>query len=256
MINIGRFKNRLGEVNYNKLGSKMIIKEYRGCDDIDIYFPEYNHVVKCKQYSKFKNGNVKCPYESRVFKIGYIGEGKHAPSINGKDTGCYKTWHQMLRRCYDSKYHDGQPTYIDCEVYEEWLNFQNFAKWYEENYYEIEGEKMCLDKDILVKGNKLYSPNTCIFVPMRINNLFIKCGASRGNLPIRVNEYKYGYRVHCCNGNGKQIALGTFKTSHEAFLMYKINKELVIQSVAEEYKDKIPSKLYEAMVNYKIEEGD
>ena len=66
---------------------------------------------------------------------------------------------------------------MDCSVYEGWHNFQNFAKWYEDNYYEIEEEQMHLDKDILVKGNKVYSPDTCVFVPETINGLFVKSNA-------------------------------------------------------------------------------
>ena len=62
----------------------------------------------------------------------------------------------MLRRCYDEKYHQKEPTYIGCTVCDEWRYFLNFEKWYEDNWYDIEGETMCLDKDILVKGNNLY----------------------------------------------------------------------------------------------------
>ena len=87
----------------------------------------------------------------------------------------------MLRRCYDEKLHKKYPTYIDCKVCEEWLNFQNFAKWYYNNYYEIENEKICLDKDILHKGNKIYSPDNCVFVPNNINVLFVKSDKSRGD---------------------------------------------------------------------------
>ena len=73
---------------------------------------------------------------------------------------------------------------------DEWLNFQNFAEWYEKNYYEIPGEIMCLDKDILIKRNKTYSPETCVFVSNRINNLFVKNDYNRGEYPIGVNLYK------------------------------------------------------------------
>ena len=80
----------------------------------------------------------------------------------------------MLKRCYDPKYQEKEPTYKGCTVENHLLNFQHMCKWLEENYYEIPGETMCLDKDILCKGNKIYSRNTCIFVPERINLLFVK----------------------------------------------------------------------------------
>ena len=163
-------------------------------------------------------------------------------------------------QCYSvvmtQKYHEKYPTYKGCSVCEEWWNFQNFAEWYEDNFYTIEGEKICLDKDILVKGNKIYSPKTCTFVSNRINSLFTKNNKSRGELPIGVTKRKNGHQVYCNNGSGKYICLGTFDTPHEAFLMYKINKELVIQGIANEYKDKIPTKLYEALMEYEVKEYD
>lgn len=80
----------------------------------------------------------------------------------------------MLNRCCSGKLHKRESTYINCKVCDEWLNFQNFSEWFKNNYYEVEGQRMELDKDILNKGNKIYSPNTCIFVPHNINNLFTK----------------------------------------------------------------------------------
>ena len=69
--------DRIGEVGYNTFGSKMVIVEYRKYSDIDIYFPEYNWIAKNREYRHFKKGNVRCPYERRIFNIGYLGEGKY-----------------------------------------------------------------------------------------------------------------------------------------------------------------------------------
>ena len=162
----------------------------------------------------------------------------------------------MLRRCYDKNFQEKEPSYKDVTVCEEWLCYQNFAKWYEENYYEVENEEMELDKDILIKGNKIYSPSTCIFVPKGINCLFTNRKNNRGDLPIGVNKQGDKFRSSCCNGRNKRVVLGTFDDKHNAFLMYKINKELVIESMANKYKNKIPIKLYISMLNYKIEEYD
>ena len=180
---MGRKKiDRTGEEGYNKFGSKMIIKECRGATDIDVYFPEYDWLFKHAQYGNFKNGKVKCPYETRYFNKGYLGEGKYKTKENGKHTDKYTIWHNMLQRCYDPKFHERESTYEGCEVEDYLLNFQNMGEWIENNYYEVPGEKMCLDKDILRKGNKVYSRDTCIFVPKRINNLFIK--SSKYILPL------------------------------------------------------------------------
>ena len=251
---MGRKKiDRIGEVKYNNFGSKMIIIKYYNCDNINVFFPEYNWIAKNTQYNEFKNGKIACPYERRLYNVGYIGEGEYKGWENRKSTRCYSIWSHMITRCYSKKYQIERPTYTDCEVCEEWHNFQNFAKWYEENYYECNNEEMHLDKDILVKGNKVYSPQTCVFVPQKINSLFVKRNKLRGNLPIGVTKCKSNNKyVSQC----KHIRLGYFYTPHEAFLMYKLNKELIIQSVAEEYKDKIPNKLYETLMNYKVEEND
>ena len=135
------------------------------------------------------------------------------------------------------------------------------AEWIEINYYEIPGEVMCLDKDILYKGNKLYSREACIFVPQRINNLFIKCDKSRGKNPIGVTPRSSGnYQVFCNNGYGKNIYLGTYTTKEEAFQVYKNYKEKVIKKVIDSYEGRIPepfySRLKEAMYNYKVEIDD
>lgn len=214
-------------------------------------FPEYDWTKEHIVYDVFKKGKIKCPYEKRVCNTGHLGEGRYNASINGKLTKCYKIWQHMLRRCYDSKYIEKYPSYKDCIVHESWHNFQNFAGWFENDYYKIEGQRMDLNKDILCKGNKIYSPDTCVFVPHRINVLFTKSNSKRGELPIGVSEHKPGYRASI-----GLLKLGTFTTPHEAFLMYKLNKELLIQGIANEYKNKIPTKLYEALMNYKVEEGD
>ena len=141
------------------------------------------------------------------------------------------------------------------------LNFQNAAEWIKNNYYEVLGERMHLDKDILCKGNKVYSRETCIFVPERINTLFVKRDNNRGKDPIGMYQLSSGnYQVQCNNEYGKYVYLGTYSTKEEAFRVYKNYKEKVIKEVIDSYKGKIPephySKLRDAMYNYKVEIDD
>ena len=249
---------RVGETRINNFGSKMIITKYRKYNDIDIYFPEYSWTAEHVQYNNFKNRSAKCPYERRVYGKGYLGEGEYKVSENGKQTKQYKTWKNMLMRCYDPKYHEKEPTYIGCIVCEEWLNFQNFALWYEENYYEIPGEQMALDKDILVKGNKVYSPDTCCFVSQNINKLFIKRDNDRGDCPIGVCYHKQSkkYQALCSTGTGKLKYLGSYDTPQEAFQAYKEFKEALINKIANEYLELIPFELYRALINYEVDIDD
>ena len=224
--------DRTSEETINNFGSKMVIKEYRSTRDVDVYFPKYNWVAKNTRYDNFKNGKIEGPDEPRYFGVGYLGEGKYTVSENGKLKKEFKIWYDMIKRCYDPKYQEEHSTYKGCKVEDYLLNFQHMAEWINENYYEVSGEKMCLDKDILYKGNKVYSRETCIFVPERINLLFVKSNKSRGDNPIGVDQLPSGnYRVRCSNGYGKQIPLGTYSTEEEAFQIYKEHKEKVIKEV-------------------------
>lgn len=255
--------NRIGEENINTFGGKMIITRYKTNSEIDVYFPEYDWIAKNVQYVHFKKGNIKCPYERRVYGIGYLGEGKYKAYENGKTTKCYDAWKRMLQRCYDPKFHEKEPTYIDCKVDEEWLCFQNFAEWFYNNYYEIEGERIALDKDILHRNNKIYSPNNCIFVPERINTLFIKCDSVRGDCPVGVYYHKRykKFVAHCSiydfeENKSKRKYLGLYDTPKQAFEVYKQYKEKNIKDVADYYKEQIPNELYQALYKYEVNISD
>lgn len=250
--------DRLGEERYNNNGSLMRIIEYRKYDDIDVYFPEYNWIKYNCTYINFKQGKVKCPYEPRYYGKGYLGEGSHKIKENGEATKCYRTWYHMLERCYDEKHRDRHSTYKDCFVNEEWLNYQNFANWFDDNYYTVEDELMSIDKDILCKGNKEYGPDTCVFTPQKINSLFVKSDNIRGDLPIGVclDKYKRKYEAKCQDGNNNRIHLGVYDTIEEAFDAYKEEKEFIFKLFAEAYKNDIPDDLYIALYNYEVEIDD
>ncbi|WEZ09564.1 hypothetical protein P5663_06885 [Priestia flexa] len=192
-----------------------------------------------------------------VWGVGYIGYGKYNPK---KHPDAYRRWTSMLMRCYSEKFHEKQPTYRDAEVCEEWKSFQNFAEFYYDNYYEITDERVELEKDILVKGNRLYSPETAIFSPQRINLLLGNRKAKRGNLPIGVKFDKKSksnpYMARCCVGKGGQVYLGNHPDPITAFNRFKEFKELLIKQVAEEYRGRIPSALYDALIKFTIEIND
>lgn len=244
--------NRTGEINYNKFGDKMIIANYNNYDDIIVEFLDRHHFQIHTAYSCFKNGSVTNPYDKSFYNIGYMGVGKY-DSINNKNA--YTKWINMLKRCYCEKTFKTNPTYKDCIVAEEWHNFQHFAEWLNNNYYEIENEVMCLDKDILVKGNKIYGSNTCCIVPQVINNLFTKSELTRGDLPIGVTKKRNKFSAQVYYKN-KRIHIGTFDTPIKAFNAYKEKKEELIRQFANEYINQIPKKLYNTLCNYKVEITD
>ena len=130
-------------------------------------------------------------------------------------------WHNMYDRCYSKRYHDRSPQYIGCSMCDDWLDDQaTFKEWARENYYTIDDEQIDLDKDILVKGNKIYSPKTEICI------------------------------------EGKNVTIGYFDTEDEAKEAYIKHKEASILAKADLYKDRIPRKLYNAMIKWRIELSD
>lgn len=192
-----------------------------------------------------------------VYGIGYILN--EVTRINGIQEESYKAWLQMLRRCYSQREQTRYPKYKGCIVSNEWLCYDNFKTWYDKNYYNINDEKMCIDKDILFKENKLYSVDTCCFVSNRINVLFTKSDATRGKYPIGVNWNKREkkFRAYCQTSFGKQKHLGYYSTPEEAFYKgYKPFKEKYIKQIAEQNKEYIPLDVYNAMMNYIVEITD
>ncbi|AZF89300.1 hypothetical protein Goe5_c01940 [Bacillus phage vB_BthM-Goe5] len=246
---------RIGSTSVNRHGTSMTVIDYQGTKNVTVQFP--NGYTVNTSWQAFSKGSVKNPYDKTIFGIGYLGEGKYLSKNRGKVTKQYDVWRSMLTRAYSKEFHERQTSYELCSVAKEWHNFQTFAKWFDDNYYEIDGERLELDKDILCKGNKQYSPSTCIFVPASINKLFIKVDKSRGEQPVGVYHKKgTGKYYASVRKNGRSVFLGSYETQKEAFMAYKEAKELNIQEVADEYKDYIPTELYEALINYEVHIND
>lgn len=257
-------KERTGEVSINSQGCKMKIIKYKNKRNVIVEFQD-EHKAKIKtRYSEFKNKEIKNPYHPIVYGVGYFGMGKHIGWVNNKHTKKYRTWHGMMHRCYDNESISKRPTYKNTEVCDEWHNFQNFGDWYDDNFYYIDGKhSMSLDKDILIKGNNIYSPETCVFVTKEINNIFTKSDANRGEYPIGVTYEKSSgrYISRCKNtlvsiGGRGRVYLGRFDTPEMAFKAYKKYKESYIKKVADYYKEQIPKILYDALYAYKVEITD
>jgi hypothetical protein len=253
---LNKGNERIGETRNNNLGTKMEIIRYIDSNNIIVQFENNNYITNAT-YNQFCKGDIRNPDDKTIHNYGYIGIGNYEISVNKIHILRYKAWACMLERCYSPKFQSNHPTYKACTVCEEWLNYQNFAEWYNENYYEIENEKMQLDKDILIKGNKIYSPEACMFVPQSVNQIFVKRERERGKYPIGVylNKKTNKYVSHCHNGN-KQLHLGYFNTPEDAFNVYKEFKESYIKQVANKYKGRIPDRLYNALYMYKVHIDD
>lgn len=135
----------------------------------------------------------------------------------------YTRWQSMLSRCYSVKYHERHPSYIDCEVCEEWKTFSNFKEWMSSQKWEGK----CLDKDLKVKFNKIYSPDTCLFVETEVNNFVLDKESARGQWPLGVYYHKptKKFIARCSNSTSrKQEHLGYFDTPEEAHEAWKKRK--------------------------------
>lgn len=217
---------------------------------VDVQFHDDHAAIVNTVYANFKRGSVKNPYDRTVFNTGYLGEGPYLTKINGKCPISNLVWMAMIQRCYSEKWKDRHKAYYGiCTVCDEWLNYQSFAMWYDENRYEIPG-RLHLDKDILVPGNKIYAPEKCLLVPQRINMMFMSKEREHDpDLPIGIHRVvtRRGTKFRSDYG-GK--TLGTFDSLNEAHDCYVRAKYQHIHDVADEYKNIIPNNVYEALINY------
>lgn len=186
------------------------------------------------------------------YGVAYNSRREHKTVVNGANTSAYKTWRRMLKRCYCTKYHEKSPTYIGCSVDNEWLDFQDFADWFESHEYSCRGYQ--LDKDLLIPGNKVYGPETCCFVPQQLNSLLNDSGAARGQYLQGVYFHKGSNKFVAQIGiNGKNKRLGGFDTEQEAYLAYKEAKEGHVKEKALEWQDGIANEIYEALMTWKLD---
>lgn len=167
--------------------------------------------------------------------------------INGHKVShrAYAAWTGILQRCYSEKFQKDHPTYSGCEVYEGWLYFSNFLPWWRENF----NEGCEIDKDILVPGNKIYSPDTCIYVPRFINCFVTDCERRGNKYPIGVTYWEPRKKFRARTWvNGKLVTIGLYKTveeAHEAWFKKKIEIAFSFKSAC----DEVNIELFDRLIN-------
>lgn len=173
--------------------------------------------------------------------------------ISGASVWQLELWRGMLKRCFSEDAHIKTPTYVDVTVCDGWFSFANFLEWVNKEVdYKGKPEGLQLDKDIIVKGNKIYSPHTCCFVPPQINSLFCATGAKRGKYPIGVIEVK-GRFVARLKMYGCKVNVGSYDTPERAFQAYKIAKESHVKSMALQYKDVLRPDVFDALMAWQVD---
>lgn len=207
-------------------------------------------------------GASRARHKSRTGVAGVGYNTSNIPTkVNGKHIPEYVLWREMLRRCYSESFQQKCPQYKGGSVCDRWHNFMNFyddiikMKGYE---YISEKRAVNLDKDIILKGNKVYSPELCRLVPQEINKLITNRKACRGDLPIGVTFSKSKGKYVASLGflKGEKVKGNTFDTPNDAFLFYKNHKEAHIKKVVAEFKDRLDIDVFNALNNYEVSIND
>jgi len=153
----------------------------------------------------------------------------------------YRTWREMLRRAYAKEYKARHPTYEGVSVTPEWWSRRAFTEWMRGQ--EWQGRH--LDKDILWPGNKIYAPDTCLFVPPEINSLLTNSAAIRGKYPEGVTYDKEHKKLRSqIKIDSKKIFIGCFTDVNEAEAAYLRAKISQIRRKADEYPGPISTGLH------------
>jgi len=192
---------------------------------------------------------------SLVFGVG-VNDWAGNISVDGKLIREYQLWKGVLERCFTDGFKQSRPTYEGVTCSKEWLSMTTFI----EDVSQMKGYGLkgwALDKDILQKGNKLYSKDNCCFVPAEVNSLLTKSDNSRGEWPVGVDfhkvsgKFRAGLRI-----NGKTKHLGLFNTPEQAFQAYKLAKEAYIKVVAQQWQHLLDEKVFQALLDYEVNIND
>ena len=249
------YKDCVGKVFKSLNSGDFKVVKYNDSVNVEIRFLKtgYGAVV---QLAQVKTGNIKDPYLPSVYGFGIVGT-KYPIRVNGVLTKEYMLWKHMLERCYSDAIKKRCPTYEGCEVSNNFKSYEYFYEWCNEQIgFGVEGFE--LDKDLLVKGNKVYSESTCVFIPSEINLLLVKSTASRGKHLIGVywNKKASAFVARVNKNKGKREYLGLFNTELEAFNAYKTAKETFVKEQANKWKDQIDPRAYNALMKYEVNIDD
>ena len=254
-LNDVNYKDCVGKVCKSNLSGDFKIVKYNNARDVEIQFLNTGFETTV-QLGDIRSGKVKDPYTPSVYGVGILG-AKYPAKVNGVKTKEYNLWCSMLTRCCSDNFKIKYPTYEGCEVSDKFKSYEYFYEWCHEQV-GFGNQDWHLDKDLLVKGNKVYSESTCVFIPAEVNTLLVKSDNIRGKHLIGIcwNKKASAFVARVRINKGKQEFLGYFKTEIEAFKAYKEAKESFVKEQANVWKSHIDERAYEALMKYTVEITD
>ena len=240
----------VGQVRYpNEGGSYTVIEVNSAVDVIIEHNDKHKYRAKVSAH-QIRSGGIRNPYYPTLYGVACMGVGEHKAKIKGKHVQAYGVWTGAVLRCYCPIRLEKRPSYKGCTVSEEWLVYQNFADFYIN--HESYGLGYELDKDLLFKGNKVYSAETCCFLPRELNLLIRDSKEKVSDLPIGVLKSPNGNFTAGLKIRGRDKHLGTFKTVEEASAAYVKAKEVYVKEVAIEWKDRIGEMEFNGLMNWTV----
>ena len=172
---------------------------------------------------------------------------------DGKYIRSYLIWAAIIQRCVDPKYHAKEPTYIGTTICDEWKNYSAFKAWYDIHFQE----EMQIDADLFKKGGKIYSPETCCFLPRQINTALITKSLHNksGYAGVTWSKQNKKWQTHTrtINGNGHIGFFDDIKLASAAYIEAKQNH---IKELAEKYKSLLTKRVYDALMNWRYHESN
>ena len=248
-----------GSVFKTKLYGDLIITKYINHKEVYVKFLDTGYETKA-YFGNIKKGIVRDRTVPSILGVGIIGD--EVTKVNGNRLKEYNLWQALLGRCYCDKFHVKCPTYKDCSVSDNFKYYPYFKSWCQQQIgfgcLDDKGNHFELDKDLLIKGNKVYSEDTCCFIPREITVALIYNQTKKGKHPIGVSYSKVNNKfvVYVKKGDGSREYLGYFEDASVAFLAYKASKEAYLKELANKWKDKIDPRVYEALIGWEINIDD
>jgi hypothetical protein len=222
-----------GKISRQRVSQLTLVNRRRGNDEVVAKMQQATVIVRAKRKAERKAAKVRYN-EAAICRLTTV-------------------WNGVSERV------GVHPAYLECKL--EFASLDAFRTWamQQKGWDQPDFE---LDKDILRKGNKIYGPATCVFVPAELNSLLSGCyrAKRRGKYPIGVCYNKGSGTFIAQMSKDRKVSLdkylGSFKTVEEAFACYKQAKEAKIKRLAEKWRDHIDIRAYEALMARTVEWDD